>query len=240
MVMRVSSFVLPTGYARIKAVNSFDELVKTPFADGVNALCWQRSLPGDFREVADRLEEGEGIVTVDASCLAALPLSEAGAMAREILLADQQLLHGFDLLPSLDCVHGSTLEPSGEPVQTHVSSFHVDSATVAADTYLCTYVGATSEGLRNDEARRRVDLPETRAELLELYGGPDDAGFLEFLSENCYDLHYAPRPHARPFPFGLGNLWRLAIEYPGCPVPPCIHRAPVTLPGQPARLLLIS
>ena len=240
MVERVTPFVPPPDYNRIKVVHSFDELVTTSFADGINALCWQRSLPGDFREVADRLEVGEGIVTLDELCLENLRLSEAGKVAREILLADQRLLRGFDLLPSLDCVHGSALEVTVEPIQTHVSSFHVDSATVAADTYLCTYAGATSEGLRNDQARRRVDIPEIRAELLRLFGGPDGEEFLTFLNENCYDLHYAPLPYTRPFSFGLGNLWRLAIEYPGCPVPPCIHRAPLTLPGDSARLLLIS
>ncbi len=40
--------------------------------------------------------------------------------------------------------------------------------------------------------------------------------------------------------FGLGNLWRIAVDYPGSPVPPCIHRAPITRPGRPPRLLLIS
>jgi hypothetical protein len=85
-----------------------------------------------------------------------------------------------------------------------------------------------------------VDIPEIRAELLRLYGGNDDAGFLEYLAENFYDLHYAPLARARPFSFGIGNLWRIAIKYPGSPVPPCVHRAPLTLPGQPARLLLIS
>lgn len=33
------------------------------------------------------------------------------------------------------------------------------SATVLADTYLCTYFGAPVEGLRN-EAKRRVDVPD--------------------------------------------------------------------------------
>ncbi|HUR46218.1 MAG TPA: hypothetical protein VMZ27_10115, partial [Candidatus Saccharimonadales bacterium] len=64
--------------------------------------------------------------------------------------------------------------------------------------------------------------------------------FREYLKENCYDLHYAPIPTARPFSFGLGNLWRIAVDYPCSPVPPCLHRAPETLPGQPPRLLLIS
>jgi len=101
-------------------------------------------------------------------------------------------------------------------------------------------VGATSEGLRNDEAVRRVHIPETRAELLRLYGGNDDAGFLEYLAENFYDLHYAPLPMGRSFSFGPGNLWHIAIEYPGSPVSPCVHRSPLTLPVQPTRLLLIS
>lgn len=90
------------------------------------------------------------------------------------------------------------------------------------DTFLCTYVGACSEGLPNEQAQRRVDVPETRAELLRLYSGEDDAEFLEFLAENFYDLHYAPLPGAQPFSFGPGNLWRIAIQYPGCPVPPCV------------------
>ncbi len=233
-------FAPPPGYARVKAVRNFDELVTTPFADGVNALCWPRTLPGDFREVVDRLPVGAGIVTLDESCLEDLPLSDAGKVAREILLADQRLLRARDLLPNLDAVHGSVRELPEGLFPTDVYSFHVDSATVAADTYLCTYAGATSEGLRDDEAQRRVDIPETRAELLRLYGGEDDADFVDYLHENYFAFHYAPREHARPFSFGLGNLWRIAIQYPGSPVPPCIHRAPLTLPGQPARLLLIS
>jgi len=125
-------------------------------------------------------------------------------------------------------------------VRTDVYSFHADSATVTADTYLCSYSGAASEGLRNDEAHRRVEVPETRAELLKLFGGGDNGDFLEYLRENCYDLHYAPGPQAQPFSFGLGNLWRIAVEHPFSLVPPCVHRAPETLPGHPPRLLLIS
>jgi hypothetical protein len=111
---------------------------------------------------------------------------------------------------------------------------------VEADTYLCTYHGSASEGLRNDEALRRVDIPKTRAELLAIFGGEDDDSFREHLRENCYDLHYAAIAQARPFSFGLGNFWRIAVDWPGSPVPPCIHRAPETRPGDPPRLLLIS
>ncbi len=239
-IQPVLAFTLPPGYARLKVVRSFDELIGTPFADGVNAICWPRALPGDFREVVEGLGSGEGIVTVDESCLESLLLSETGKIARDMLFADQQMLRTFDLQPNLDCVHGSLREEPEGPFHTDVHSFHIDTATVPADTYLCTYVGATSETLRNDQAQRRVDIPETRAELLRLYGGNDGGGLLEYLAEDFYDLHYTPLPQARPFSFGVGNLWRIAIEYPGSPVPPCVHRAPLTLPGHPARLLLIS
>ena len=236
----MTPFSLSAEYPCIKVVNSFHELVTTPFADVVNALCWPRTLPGDFGEVVARLGPGAGIVTVEESDLKNLRLSEAGRVARDILVADQAALRAHDLSPNLDCVHGSGREEPEGLFHTDVHSFHIDTATVPADTYLCTYVGASSEGLPNDAAQRRVDLPATRAELLRLYGGKDDAGFGEYLAENFYDLHYLPSPGAQPFSFGPGNLWRIAIEYPGSPVPPCVHRAPLTLPGLPTRLLLIA
>jgi hypothetical protein len=233
-------FTPPAGYTRIKVVQSFRELATTPFAGGINALCWPRTLSGDFAEVVQHLSVGEGITTLDEDQLLALPVSADGRAAVDLLLEDQRLLRALDLAPVLDCVNGYL--PEGDPglLRTDVCSFHVDSATVEADTWLCTYYGLTSEGLRNDEAQRRVDLPDTRAKLLEGYGGADDEGFREFLNEHCYDLHYAPLPQAQPFSFGLGNLWRIATEYPGSPVPPCIHRAPDPVPGQSPRLLLIS
>jgi hypothetical protein len=234
------SFALPSGYVRIKRVKSFDELVTTPFADGVNALCWQRTLSGNFSEVVERLAVGKGITTLDDSQLNALSVSAEGRAAIDILLEDQRLLRALDLEPVLDCINGYIRDEDPGPVSTDVYSFHVDSATAVADTYLCTYHGPASEGLRNDEAQRRVDIPETRVELLKLFGGKDDDDFRQYLNENCYDLHYAAIPHAQHFSFGVGNLWRIAVEYPGSPVPPCIHRAPETLPEHPVRLLLIS
>lgn len=225
--------------SRIKRVNSFAELVATPFADGVNALCWERALPGDFGEVVALLGAGEGIVTLDEARLLNLPVGAAGRAAIDQMLADQRLLRARDLDPGLNIIHGYPRDEEPGPVVTDVFSFHADSAPVEADTWLCTYYGPASEGLRNEEARRRVDVPETRAELLRLFGGEDDAGFQDFLKENCYDLHYAPVPSAQPYSFGLGNLWRIALAWPGNPVPPCIHRAPATRPGE-TRLLLIS
>ena len=236
----MNRFSVPDGYHRIQVVSSFRELVTTPFAGDINALCWPRMLAGDFCEVVELLGVGEGIEALDDARLATLPVSAAGRAAIELLLEDQRRLREIDRDPVLNCIHDYPREENPGPVSTDVFSFHADSAPVEADTWLCTYHGAASEGLRNDEAMRKVDIPKTRAELLQLFGGEDDDGFREFLSDHCYDLHYAPLPHARPFPFGLGNLWRIAVDWPGSPVPPCIHRAPETPPGQPPRLLLIS
>ena len=220
-------------------MGSFAELAATPFADGVNALCWPRTLPGDFGEVVARLGAGEGIMPLDESHLGVLALSAAGRTARDTLLADLQRLREHGLAPELNCIHGYPRDDAAAAVPTDVYSFHADSAPIEAATWLCTYHGPASEGLRNEEAQRRVDVPATRAALLTEYGGADDAGFGEFLHEHCYDLHYAPVPQAQPFSFGPGHLWRIAIAWPGSPVPPCLHRAPATLPGE-KRLLLIS
>ena len=233
-------FTSPPGYDRIKVVKSFAELATTPFGAGINALCWQRTLPGDFSEVVEHLTLNEGMDTLDDSRLEALPLSAAGRAAVGVLLEDQRLLRDLGLSPILDLIRDYPRDDDQEVVRTDVYSFHADSATVATDTWLCTYHGPSSQGLRNDQAQRRVDLPEIRAQLLNQFGGEDDDDFLEYLNDNCYDLHYAPLPQAQPFSFGLGNLWRVAVQYPGSPVSPCIHRAPETLPNHPPRLLLIS
>ncbi len=236
----MTSFTPPPDYPRVKRVHCFEELVASPFADGVNALCWPRILPGDFAAVVAMLGAGEGIITLDEARLQSLPVSAAGRMAVEILLEDQQRLRALDRDPVLNCIYDYPRDEEPGPVSTDVFSFHADSAPVEADTWLCTYHGPASEGLRNDEAQRRVDLPKTRAALLQIFGGEDGDDFREYLNEHCYDLHYAPDSHARPFSFGVGHLWRIAVDWPGSRVPPCIHRAPETLPGQEPRLLLIS
>lgn len=240
VLTRSPDFILPD-YHRIRRVHSFDELVNTRFENGVNALCWPRTLPGNFAEVVAGLSPllGSGITTLDDETLLALNLSAAGAAAREVLLQDQHLLRQHELDPVLDYVLGYPHESESCYLPTHVQSFHADSATVPADTYLCTYHGSCSEGLANEEAICHVDIPATRAELLRQSGGADGEDFEQYLTEHFYNLHYAALPDARPYAFGQGHLWRIAIQYPGCPVPPCIHRAPATIPGQP-RLLLIS
>ena len=89
MSLRSSSLHLPAGYARIQLVGSFEELIATPLEGGIHALCWERSLSGDFREIVEALGPGEGIVPVDEARLGALTLSEAGQAALQRHLAAQ-------------------------------------------------------------------------------------------------------------------------------------------------------
>lgn len=233
-------FIPPVDYHRIKVVKNFDELVTTRLSEGVNALCWARTLVGDFDEVVTQLGVTEGITPLDETRLGALTLSAAGQAAVSTLLTDLKLLRDHGLSPTLDCIAAYPRDEDPGAVPTDVYSFHADSATVETDTYLCSYTEAASEGLRNDQALRCIEVPEIRAKLLQQFGGADDAAFHEYLREHCYDLHYVAVASAQPFSFGFGNLWRIAVDYPGSPVPPCVHRAPTTQPGQPPRLLLIS
>jgi len=221
-------------------MDSFQELLSTPFRDGINAMYWPRKLEGDFGEVIRHLSLEDELTSLEEDQLLALSLSRAGQAAIRILVEDMKLLRELELDPVLNAIFSYPRETDPGPVPVDVYSFHADSAPVEAETWLCTYHGAPSEALRNDEAQRRVDIPELRAELLKAFGGEDDESFHDYLTEHCYDLHYAPLPWACPFSFGLGNLWRIAVDYPGSPVPPCLHRAPENPPDRTPRLLLIS
>lgn len=125
-----------------------------------------------------------------------------------------------DLAPALNCIRACPVDKASALEQTDVFSFHADSAPVAADTWLCTYHGAPNKGLRNAEARLRIDGTDTRRELLACYGGDDDDGFIDGLRENCQDLHYAPTPDAQPYSFGLFNLCASPSTIPAVPARP--------------------
>lgn len=227
--------------SRIRIVGSFDDLVNASFGPEVNAICWARQLPGNFDEIAALLLGENEILSLDEEAIESLrpQLSEQGRIAADTLLADRQLLQERGLLPSLECVPRYSRD-DGNAVPTDVYSFHADRAPVQADTYLCSYNEASSEGLDNASAQRRIDDPATLQKLQELFEAEGGGSFEEYLRENCYDLHYTPLPDALRYSFGIGNMWRIAVEYPGCPVAPCIHRAPDTIDGRPPRLLLIS
>jgi hypothetical protein len=238
----------------IKQVTGFQELVRTPFSGGVNALSWNRTLPGDFGEIVRAFDAREPITVLDEAMLRRLELRAEGPELIKFLLEDLRLLRELGRDPVLNLISGYPRDDSAGPVPTDVFSFHVDSAPVETDTWLCTYHGSPSEGLLNEDAIKKADEPNIRAALLKEFGGKDDEEFRVWLSDNCYDLHFAPKPGAQPYSFGVGHLWRIAIDHPGNRLPqtqvsglrsqvsaspPCIHRAPETIAGQP-RLLLIA
>ena len=230
------------GYDRIKVVGSFGDLVGSSFGPRVNAICWQRRLVGDFDELAAHFSGKGDIVSLSVEKLSVLRprLGPLGQLALDQVLGDLRLLTGRGLLPSLECVACYERDDVASPVPTDVYSFHADRAPVAADTYLCSYNGAATQGLRNDEAVRRIDIPAIRAVLSQQCAAQGNADFESYLRDNCYDLHYVEAAGAVPFSFGIGNLWRIAIEHPSCPVPPCLHRAPEIPDKNTPRLLLIS
>ena len=75
----------PLDNSRIRTVHSFAELLGTPFADGVNALCWPRELSGDFGEVVEKLGAREEIMTVEEEQLVDLKVSAAGRAFMDVV-----------------------------------------------------------------------------------------------------------------------------------------------------------
>ena len=122
-------------------------------------------------------------------------------------------------------------------IPTDVYSYHVDRSPIATDTFLCTYHGAASDIIANDQAEQKIRIPEIRKKLAALHNGSAEE-LEDFLKENYFDLHYQAQPNATPINLGIGHLWRLAVDHPEQQVLPCIHRAPVEKEGE-YRLLLI-
>jgi hypothetical protein len=215
--------------ARRIVVDGFAELARRPFAEGVNAFCWRRTLAGDFLGVARALAPdvgSEGVMNVDVDTL--MDLRSQFPDAIDAMLQDVRALAELGRDPVLNCITRYPRDERDVPIQTHVMSFHADRAPIEVDTWLCTYCGKPSEGLDNDEARRLIDDPTIRAAIVQ--SGVEDESF---------ELHYGALDGAQPFSFGAGNLWRIAVQWPGCPVPPCLHRAPEFVSGDEPRLLLI-
>ena len=228
---------LSSAVHQIHTVTNFHDLVATPFTGVMNAICWTRTLSGDFSEIVDRVALTENIAVLGEEDLLELPLSEQGQLAREVLLNDLKLLKGHGAAPTLNIIRCYDRDDDFPFFPTDVYSFHVDRSPVPTDTFLCTYHGAPSEILPNEQAQQKVLVPEIREELKKLYGGEDE-GFENFLSEHFFDLHYQANPGARPISLGLGHLWRLAIDHPESKVSPCVHRAPEEKKGE-RRLLMI-
>jgi hypothetical protein len=224
-------------YNQVQYVTSFQELVSTPFRGAINAICWTRDLNADFSEIADKLEITSNLMAIDEEELFTLQLSEQGKLAREILLKDLKQLKAHGASPALNLIKCYERDNTFPFFPTDVYSFHVDRSPVPTDTFLCTYCGEPSEILSNLQAVQKILIPEVCDELKKIYHGRDE-GFESFLTEHFFDLHYLPKPEAKPISLGLGNLWRLAVDHPESNVLPCIHRAPQEKNGQ-ARLMMI-
>ena len=223
--------------SQISVVSNFSELVNSNFQGEMNALCWHRNLVGDFKEIVAKLELKENITEVSIEDLLALKLSEKGSSAREIILKDIQLLTDFGASPALNLLKCYERDDELDFISTDVYSFHIDRSPIETDTFLCTYHGAASDIVPNDQVEQKILIPEIREKLKELHDGPE-AEFETFLEEYFFDLHYQPKPNAKPVNLGLGHLWRLAVDHPTQKVLPCIHRAPIEKDSE-YRLLLI-
>ncbi len=215
---------------------SFHELISTPFRNEINAFCWQRQLEGDFSEIVKKIPLRENIVVISKADLSALDLTEAGQLARDIIISDISLLEAEGAAPVLNLISAYPSEEGDSFFSTDVYSYHVDSSPVPTNTFLCTYYGECSEILANAEAMQKIMIPEIRDGLMKIYDIREDE-FEDFCNEHFFDLHYQPKPEAEPLKLGLGNMWRLAVKHPGSEVLPCIHRAPKE--NAELRLLLI-
>lgn len=222
---------------QVRVVTTFSELVNTTFQGEINAICWNRDLLGDFKEIVSKLELKENITEVSTEDLLALQLSEKGILARDIILSDIQLLTDFGASPSLNLLKHYERDQYLDFISTDVYSYHVDRSPIETDTFLCTYHGAASDIISNDQVEQKILIPEIREKLKALHDGPE-AEFETFLQEYFFDLHYQPKPNSEPVNLGSGHLWRLAVDHPTQQVLPCVHRAPVEKDGE-YRLLLI-
>lgn len=223
--------------SQIGVVSTFSDLVNTNFQGAMNAICWDRNLDGDFKEIVSKLQLKENVTEVSTEDLLALQLSEKGNKAREMILNDLQLLTDFGASPSLNLLKNYDRDEELDFISTDVYSYHVDRSPIGTDTFLCTYYGAASDIIANNQVEQKILIPEIREKLKELHDGPDSE-FETFLKDYFFDLHYQPKPNAEPINLGSGHLWRLAVDHPSQQVLPCVHRAPVENDSE-YRLLLI-
>lgn len=222
---------------QVEMVSSFDELIKTEFSGRINAVCWQRSLEGDFKEIVSKLTLKDEVTDVSIKDLLNLKLSIDGALARSVIINDLNLLAGIGAQPTLNLIKCYPRDEEFEFISTDVYSYHVDRSPVVTDTFLCTYHGTSGDIISNNQVEQKMLIPEVREKLKTLNDG-SGLEFEDFLKENFFDLHYQPKPGSEHVNLGVWNLWKLAVDHPEQQVLPCVHRAPLEKEGE-YRLLLI-
>ena len=225
-----------SAHQHIQVVASFAQMMQLQFQDDTNAVCWSRQLHGDFHEIVTQLELHDDMTEVSIEDLNALALTEQGKLARNTILQDIQLLTACGASPTLNLIKCYQRDDELDFISTDVYSFHVDRASIATDTILCTYYGAASDIVPNAQVTQKILLPKIRAQLQPFYEG-SAAGFEQFLTEYFFDLHYQAHENAQIINLGVGHIWRLAVDHPEQQVLPCVHRAPYEQGDY--RLLLI-
>lgn len=222
---------------QIQVISNWQDFISTNFSGDVNAICWSRQLTGDFEEIVKQAKQPENITVLDEDDLLKLHLSEQGAIARDIIINDLQLLKELGASPTLNIIKHYERDEDNPYFPTDVYSYHVDRSPIPTDTILCTYYGAASDIIPNSQAEQKILIPEIRATLKQSFKGSDDE-FESYLTDQFYDLHYQAKENAQPTNLGIGHIWRLAVDHPESKVLPCVHRAPKENTGEP-RLLLI-
>ena len=223
--------------SQVEFVTNFQELIAKNFNGETNAIGLKRKLRGDFSELVNQIKFKENILELKENDLLKLELSKEGQIARSIILNDIVLLKELGASPVLNLIKNYERDDALPFFPTDVYSFHVDRSPIPTDTFLCTYYGESSDIIPNSQAIQKILIPEIRNELKQIYSGTEDE-FDSFLSEFFFDLHYQVKPKSSPYNLGVGNLWKLAVDYPRSIVSPCIHRAPKEVSGR-KRLLLI-
>ncbi len=224
-------------FNQIQVVNTLEALLSAPFHGDINAICWRRELKGDFAEIIAKADLYGDITVLEEADLLELDLSEAGNVAREEVLHDMRQLAAHGAEPILNVISHYERDDVYPFFPTDVYSYHVDRSPIPLATFLCTYQGATSEIIPNAQATQKILIPTIREALKKEYKG-SDADFESFLTANFFDLHYDAHPAAAPIQLGLGQMWKIACDFPNSPVLPCLHRAPIEKAGE-KRLLLI-
>lgn len=227
----------PPNQITIQLITNFNDLVNTPLNGNTNFLCWERTLIGDYHEIIQKCTSTENITVIEPEHLRNLNLTAAGQLARNTILNDFQLLSDYGAAPTLNIIKNYDRDSPEHIFPTDVYSFHIDRSPLPVDTFLCTYYGATTEILPNNQSIQKIQIPKIRIQLKNNFQG-SDAAFEIHLIENFYDLHYAALPNAQIIQIPLGHICRLAIDHPKAQTLPCIHRAPFENAGE-YRLLLI-
>jgi hypothetical protein len=125
-----------------------------------------------FAEIIKAVGSDEDLYVLSEEELISLSLSRAGQEARQTLLSDLKRLSDYGASPVLNIIKRYTRDKDLPFFPTDVYSFHVDRSPIPTHTFLCTYHGASSEIVPNAQAQQKILIPEIRAQLKKLYGGP--------------------------------------------------------------------